>query len=215
MTIFPSGAAPARAGRSSSAANTNATRHAVMIVVLPRGAARSIEERHGVAGGAASVWVWEAISGPPYRPGSIEGRHGVAGAPRAFGGFGGPFRGPPSGGVRGEPHRLRARLVVGDHVDDGGLARRERPLERGPDVVRLLDELAVRAQVHGHAVVAGVAEVAAGLGQRPAPRRVRRPAAGVADDTHGPDPVAARRVGVPRLGAETAGAVQHPHPPVR
>src|SRR5437773_8493688 len=65
MTIFPSGAAPARAGRSSSAANTSATRHAVMIVVLPRGAARS-----------------------------IEGRHGFAGAPRALGGLGGHFGAP-------------------------------------------------------------------------------------------------------------------------
>src|SRR5439155_12325522 len=91
--------------------------------------------------------------GPPYHRGAPRLRRGAA----SVGGFGGPFRGPPSGGIRGEPHRLRARLVVGDHVDDGGLARRERPLERGPDVVRLLDELAVRAQVHGHAVVAGVA----------------------------------------------------------
>src|SRR2546426_1979771 len=163
MTIFPSGAAAASPGRSSSATNTSAIRDAFMLVLL-RG---------------------------------VEGRHGFAGAPRAFGGFGGPFRGPPSGGIGREPHRLRARLVVGDDVDDGRLARRERALERRSDVVWLLDELAMRAELHGHPVVAGVAEVAAGLGQRPRPRRLPRPPAVVADDAHDRALVTDRRVDVP------------------
>src|SRR2546426_6606544 len=167
MTSFPSGAAAASPGRSSSATNTSAIRDAFMLVLL---------------GGAAR---------------SIEGRHGFAGAPRASGGFGGPFRGPPSGGIRREPHRLRARLVVGDDVDDGRLTRRERALERRSDVVWLLDELAMRAELHGHPVVAGVAEVAAGLGQRPRPRRLRRPPAVVADDAHDRALVTDRRVDVP------------------
>src|SRR5436309_5956953 len=102
MTIFPSGAAPARAGRSSSAANTSATRHAVMIVVLPRGAARSIEGRHGFAGAPRALGGVGGHFGAPQTARSIEGRHGFAGAPRAFGGCGGPFRGPPSGGIRRE-----------------------------------------------------------------------------------------------------------------
>src|SRR3981189_2999078 len=48
--------------------------------------------------------------------------------------------------VRREPHRRRARLGIGDDVDHRRLARGERTLERGADVVRLLHVLAVRAQ---------------------------------------------------------------------
>src|SRR6266478_1907122 len=83
----------------------------------------------------------------------------------------------PLGGVGGEADGLRPRLPVGDDVDHRRLARGERTLERGADVVRLLHVLAVRAQLLGHPVVARVAEVAPGLGQRPRPRGVRGPAA--------------------------------------
>src|SRR5499426_1405805 len=84
-------------------------------------------------------------------------------------------------GVRREAHGLGARLVVGDHVDHGGLAGRGGALERGANVVRLLHEFAVRAQVLRELVVPRVAEVAARLGQRARPRRIRGPPAVVAD----------------------------------
>src|SRR5713226_7337442 len=118
---------------------------------------------------------------------------------------------PPLRGVGGEAHRLRPRLVVGDDVDHRRLARGEGPLERGTDVVRLLHELAVRAQLLRDAVVARVAEIAPGLGQGPGPRRVRGPAAVVADHHHHRDLVAHRRVDLHRVDAVGAVAVQHEH----
>src|SRR5207249_9318539 len=56
---------------------------------------------------------------------------------------------PPLGlrRIRREADRLRARLEVGHDVDDRRLAGGPRPLERRPDLVGLLDELAVRAEV--------------------------------------------------------------------
>src|SRR6266700_4157480 len=83
-------------------------------------------------------------------------------------------------GVRGEAYGLRPRLVVGDHVDHGGLARGIGALQGGANVVRLLHEFTMRAQVLGELVVTRVTEVAPGLGQRARPRRVGRPAAVVA-----------------------------------
>src|SRR5919108_4887884 len=103
--------------------------------------------------------------------------------------------------VGGEAHGLRARLVVGDDVHHRRLAGGERALERRPDLVRLLDELAVRAQLLGYAVVAGVAEIAAGLGQRPCPRRIGRPATVVADHDHEGNLVADGRVDLHRVDA--------------
>src|SRR5512145_2600412 len=91
-------------------------------------------------------------------------------------------------GVRREPDGGGAGPVVGLDVDHGRLARRPGALERGPDLVRLLDELAVPAEVLGDLVVAGVAEVAAGL----VLLRVRRPAAVVADHDHDGDLVTHR-----------------------
>src|SRR5215510_11817895 len=99
-------------------------------------------------------------------------------------------------GVGREAHGLGARLVVGDHVDHRGLAGRGGALERGTDVVRLLHELAVRAQVLRELVVPRVAEVAPGLGQRARPRRIGSPAAVVADHHDDGNVVAHRRVDV-------------------
>src|SRR5438105_13355806 len=79
--------------------------------------------------------------------------------------------------VGGEAHGLGARLVVGDDVDDRRLAGGVGALERRPDLVRLLDELAVGAQLLRDLVVARVAETASGLGQRTRPRRIGRQAA--------------------------------------
>src|SRR6267378_4414245 len=59
----------------------------------------------------------------------------------------------PLRGVGGEADGLRPRLGVGDDVDHRRLARGERTLERGADVVRLLHVLAVRAQLLSHPVV--------------------------------------------------------------
>src|SRR5687767_1482000 len=69
--------------------------------------------------------------------------------------------------VGGEAHGLRPCLVVGDHVHHGRLAGGEGAFQGGPDLVRLLDEFAVGAQLLGDTVVARVAEIAARLGQRP------------------------------------------------
>src|SRR5207302_770141 len=136
-----------------------------------------------VPGGSERWGVWGAISGPPIFLGRV-GR---------------------------EPHGLRARLVVGDDVDDGRLARRVGALERRPDLVRLLDELAVRSQLLRELVVARMAEVAPGLGQRARPRRVRRPPAVVADHDHDRDLVTHGRVDVHGVDAERAIAVEHEH----
>src|SRR5207249_6762757 len=62
-------------------------------------------------GGPSAGGVWGAMSGPPITLGacrSIEGCHGFAGAPRACGGYGGPFEAPHvtrvcSGGGGGAP----------------------------------------------------------------------------------------------------------------
>src|SRR5258708_40061578 len=64
----------------------------------------------------------------------IEGCHGSAGAPRAFGGWGGPFRGPPLGKPEvdveeaGEAFAGRAHLLrlLRDAL------QRQRPVEREP-----------------------------------------------------------------------------------
>src|SRR4030081_1495240 len=77
----------------------------------------------------------------------------------------------PLRGVGGEADGLRPRLGVGDDVDHRRLARGERALERGADVVRLLHVLAVRAQLLGHPVVAGGAGGAPGPPPRPRPAR--------------------------------------------
>src|SRR4029453_12461344 len=68
-----------------------------------------------------------------------------------------------------------AGFVVGDDVDDGRLARGEGAFQGRADVVRLLDVLPGGAEVDAPAVAAGVAKVAAGLRQRPRPRRIGRP----------------------------------------
>src|SRR5258705_9458459 len=60
----------------------------------------------------------------------------------------------PLGGVGGEADGLRPRLGIGDDVDHRRLARGERTLERGADVVRLLHVLAMPAQCLAHPVVA-------------------------------------------------------------
>src|SRR3984893_9573523 len=117
----------------------------------------------------------------------------------------------PLRGVGGEADGLRPRLGVGDDVDQRGLARGARELERGADVVRLLHVLAVRAELLGHPVVARVAEVAPGLRQGPGPRGVRGPAAVVADHHHHRDLVAHRGVDLHRIDAVGAVAVQHQH----
>src|SRR5260370_6249335 len=117
----------------------------------------------------------------------------------------------PLGGVGGEADGLRPRLPIGDDVDHRRLARGERALERGADVVRLLHVLAVRAQLLGHPVVARVAEVAPGLRQRPGPRGVRGPAAVVADHHHDRDLVPHRGVDLHRLDPVGDVDVQHKH----
>src|SRR3989442_405977 len=63
-----------------------------------RGPGRSVEGGLGFAGAGGGV--------------GVEARHGFAGARRAVGGFGGPFRGPPSPRTAGAPvgaRRTRAR----------------------------------------------------------------------------------------------------------
>src|SRR5207244_3216963 len=60
--------------------------------------------------------------------------------------------------IRGKTNRLCARLVIGDHVDHRRLAGRERALQGRTNVVWFLDELAVRAELHGDPVVAREAE---------------------------------------------------------
>ena len=77
--------------------------------------------------------------------------------------------------------------------------------------MRLFDELAVRAEIHGQPIVAGIAEVAPGLRQRSRPRRIGGPAAVVADDGDDRDVVADGGVDVHRVDAERAVAVQHQH----
>src|SRR5207244_12531485 len=82
-----------------------------------------------------------------------------------------PLRGWPERGtarlrplrrVGREADRLRARLEIGHDVDDRGLARGPGPLERRPDLVGLLDELRVSAEILRALVVARVTEVAHG-----------------------------------------------------
>src|SRR5881396_2982237 len=127
-----------------------------------------------------------------------------------------PLRGWPERGtarlrqlrrVGREADRLRARLEIGHDVDDRGLARGPGPLERRPDLVGLLDELAVSAEILRDLVVARVAEVAPRL----APLRVGRPAAVVADDDDDGNPVADRRVDLHRVEPVRAVAVQNQH----
>src|SRR2546425_9221165 len=117
----------------------------------------------------------------------------------------------PLRGVRREAYRLSPRLVVSHHVDDGGLARRPRPLERRPDLMGLLDVLAVRAEILGDFVVAREAEGPSGL----APLGVRRPAAVVTDHDQDGNPVADRRVDLHRVDPVRPVAVQDDHLRVR
>src|SRR5262245_15260262 len=83
-----------------------------------------------------------------------------------------------------EARALRAGRRVGADVDDRRLTGRERALERGADVVRPLDELAVAADALEHRVVAGGPEL-------PPDRRPLRLACGpprvVRDDAHDRD----------------------------
>src|SRR5262245_36460919 len=113
--------------------------------------------------------------------------------------------------VCGEADGLGAGRVVGDDVDDGGLAGGEGAFQGWADVVGFFDVLAVGAEVHREPIVAREAEIAARLGQRPRPLGVRGPAAVVADDAYDVDLVAHRRVDVHRVDAERAVAVQHQH----
>src|SRR5438876_475836 len=115
------------------------------------------------------------------------------------------------GRVGREADRRGARRVVGHDVHDRRLARRIGPLERGPNLVRLLDELTMSAEIHGDLVVAGVAKIATGL----VVLRVRGPAAVVADDDEHRDPVAHRRVDLVPVDAVGAVAVKDDHLRVR
>src|SRR6266545_967191 len=162
---------------------------------------------------AISFFSWGASTGPPCplslgdapaqpgRPSISLHRHGVC------------FASPLAllSGVGREADCRSAHPVVGLDVDHGRLAGRIGPLERRSDLVRLLDELAVPAEVLGDLVVAGVAEVASGL----VLLRVRGPAAVVADHDEDGDPVAYRRVELHRVDAVGSVAVQDDHLRVR
>src|SRR6266540_2907808 len=101
----------------------------------------------------------------------------------------------PLGAIRGEPHRLRPRLGIGDDVDHRRLAGSPGPLEGRTDLVRLVDELAVGAELLRDPVIAREAQVAARL----LPRGIGRPATVVADDDHDGNPVTDRRVHLHRV----------------
>src|SRR5712691_7083415 len=119
------------------------------------------------------------------------------------------------GRVRREPHSGRPRLVVGHHVAHGRLPGGIRALQGRPDLVWLLDQLTVRAQLHGHTVIARAAEIPAGLGQGQRPRGVGRPSPVVRDDDDDGDTMPHRRVDLHRVDAERPVAVEHEHLRVR
>src|SRR2546427_4453376 len=126
-------------------------------------------------------FTWGASTGPP-SPHRSETPRLNRGAPRARFIVMGPRR-PPKlpamlGGVGRETDRRGAGLVVGLDVDHGRLAGRIGPLERRANLVRLLDELAVPAEVLGGLVIPGVPDMA---GERGLPR-VSCPGCVVADD---------------------------------
>src|ERR1700732_3826168 len=77
-----------------------------------------------------------------------------------------PARRLSSRRIIAELHRPRPRAVVGLDVDQGhapGINLLLRALQCRADVLRVLDVFAVATEPFGHLVVAGVAEVAAGL----------------------------------------------------
>src|SRR5713101_6986922 len=159
-------------------------------------------------------FTWGASTGPP-SPHRSETPRLNRGAPRARFIVMGPRR-PPKlpamlGGVGRETDRRGAGLVIGLDIDHGRLAGRIGPLERRSNLVRLLDELAVPAEVLGDLVVASIAEIASGL----VLLRVRGPASVVADHDEDGDPVAHRRVELHRVDAVGSVAVQDDHLRVR
>src|SRR5213593_2055497 len=143
-------------------------------------------------------------------------RPGPAGAPLELASSPwGPRRPPKLLGLLGrvgrEANRRRAGPVIGLDVDHGRLAGRIGPLERRSNLVGLLDELAVPAEVLSDLVVASVAEIASRL----VLLRVGGPAAVVADHDEDGDPVAYRRVELHRVDAVGSVAVQDNHLRVR
>src|SRR5579863_2171220 len=111
---------------------------------------------------------------------------------------------PSDGAVVGEIHSRRTRARIGDDVDHGGFSRGRGAFERGADVLRLVDVLAVSAEDLSHLVIAAEAEVAAG-----AHTAEGRPAAVVVDDGQHRDVVAHHGVDFHAVHAERAVAAKN------